>query len=96
MKTTAEMIEVMQAHERGQELELFMDGVWRKLYIPPSWNWSKYDYRIKPREPRVIWINEYKDGDYIKYAVHESEDDATGMATEKVTRTAVKFIEVVE
>lgn len=53
---TKEMIEVMQAHIDGKEIQIVFrdDSVaspgWEK--IPnPSWNWSKYVYRIAP-EPK--------------------------------------------
>jgi hypothetical protein len=53
---TKEMIEVMQAHIDGKEIQIVFrdDSVaspgWEKIPIP-SWNWSKYVYRIAP-EPK--------------------------------------------
>ena len=54
MKTTAEIIAVMQAHEDGKEIE------YRNGYYPtwkrtpnPLWDWSTTDYRVKP-EPEYI------------------------------------------
>ena len=51
MKTTAEIIAVMQAHEDGKEIE------YRNGYYPtwkrtpnPLWDWSTTDYRVKPEE----------------------------------------------
>ena len=29
----------------------------------PVWAWNNYNYRIKPREPRVIWVPEYDNGE---------------------------------
>ncbi len=96
MKTTAEMIEVMQAFERGEEVEIrwLVRPDWEtmiKTSTPVVWNTSTFDYRIKPREPRVIWVNEYSDGGH----VHFTEDDALRSAC-AAKRTAVKYIEVIE
>ena len=50
MKTTKEMIEVMQAYLRGEQIQVFdIDGIWEdKEY--PYWNWAKCDYRVKPKK----------------------------------------------
>ena len=48
MKTTAEMIEVMQAYDRGEQIEESIDGiVW--FACEPIWNWGKCDYRVKKK-----------------------------------------------
>ena len=50
MKTTKEMIEVMQAYERGEQIEesLLQDQkVW--FTCEPIWNWAKCDYRVKKK-----------------------------------------------
>lgn len=55
-KTIAEQIAVMQAAERGEEIECkyFWDEPW--LFTPtPTWNWDKFDYRIKPK-PQKFWV----------------------------------------
>lgn len=100
MKTTAEMIEVMQAFERGEEIEVLVTGLggqsaWITAF-PPGWNWSNTDYRIKPREPRVIWVNEYKVGNYVEYTVHETREKSLEKAARTVIRIAVKYREVIE
>ncbi|WP_017907545.1 hypothetical protein [Xanthomonas sp. SHU 199] len=99
MKTTAEMIEVMQAFERGDEVEIRRLGRpdWEPMIKTsiPVWNTSKFDYRIKPREPRVIWVNEYTGNGDIKFYGHADEASARGAAGH-VARVAVKYIEVIE
>lgn len=96
MKTTAEMIAVMQAFERGEEIQCIRLGIvddWVKCATPPyKWNWIGYDYRIKPREPRVIWVNEYR---HQQDVVHEDEESARKSAYGAV-HIAVKYIEVIE
>ncbi|MGM9810971.1 MAG: hypothetical protein ACI30J_08930 [Paludibacteraceae bacterium] len=56
MKTTKEMIEVMQAYERGEQIE-FKDTIYNKSEwseIPqPSWDWYHNDYRVKPKKKYV-------------------------------------------
>ena len=53
MKTTKEMIEVMQAYERGEQIQILdIDGIWEdKEY--PYWNWTQCDYRVKPKTKYV-------------------------------------------
>lgn len=50
MKTTEEMIEVMQAHLRGEKIErwIFNAGDWEPT-AHPNWNWAGGDYRIAPK-----------------------------------------------
>ncbi|KAB7765372.1 hypothetical protein [Xanthomonas sp. LMG 12461] len=99
MKTTAEMIAVMQAFERGEDIQCIRLGIvddWVKCTTPPyKWNWVGYDYRIKPREPRVIWVNEYTGNGDIKFYGHADEASARGAAGH-VARVAIKYIEVIE
>ena len=50
MKTTKEMIEVMQAYLRGEEIEYrygYKD--WLECRIP-IWNWDSIDYRVKTKQ----------------------------------------------
>jgi hypothetical protein len=53
--TTQEMIEVMQAYERGEEIEMRLANCeeyeWAFAGLP-VWNWEKFEYRIKPKEPK--------------------------------------------
>lgn len=56
MKTTKEMIEVMQAHERGEKIEMkFLDNDecgWVEVKAP-LWDWYESDYRVKPKKSYV-------------------------------------------
>ena len=51
MKTIKEMIEVMQACERGEQIEFcYTDEVikvWQDTNGKPLWNWGDTDYRVK-------------------------------------------------
>lgn len=48
MKTTKEMIEVMQAYDRGEKIECFNDEQWKDVNNP-IWDWLHNDYRVKPK-----------------------------------------------
>ena len=52
MKTTKEMIEVMQAYDRGEQIEACYGGVWVDIYIP-EWSWGLRDYRVKPKKKYI-------------------------------------------
>ena len=50
MKTTQEMIAVMQAYTDGKEIEFRQRCDVNKTYKVidlPSWDWDNYDYRVK-------------------------------------------------
>ena len=49
MKTIKEKIEVMQAYERGEQIEFTYEGIeWRNA-SNPAWDWNHFDYRVKPK-----------------------------------------------
>lgn len=50
-KTTAEMIAVMQAYERGEKIELKCNISGEYSDCRPYWNWIDNDYRIAPPKP---------------------------------------------
>lgn len=52
-KTVREMIEVMEAYERGEEVEMRYESGWDSQPYP-AWNWETYDYRIAPSMPDTI------------------------------------------
>lgn len=55
MKTVHEMIQIMQAYERGEWIEFqqygrkwLEDKTWHDVQYP-AWDWLHADYRIKPK-----------------------------------------------
>ena len=77
MKTTKEMIEVMKGYEDGKIVQYKthdLDGSW--LSLPhPSWDWAKYDYRIKPeKKTRPITAKELCE----RGAIRVSRDRCSG------------------
>ena len=57
MKSTKEMIEVMQAYENGEQIEFcYTDEVikvWEDTNGKPLWNLGDTDYRVKPK-PKYV------------------------------------------
>jgi len=86
MKTTQEMIAVMQAAVEGKKIESCnQDGEW--LFIEGRamrWNWEQCDYRVKPVEPRKIWVNTKT---YYHSRMQAAEDTPC-------TQTILEFIEL--
>ena len=58
MKTTREKIEIMEAYERGEKIQIYgaIPNKWTDMNIEPLWDWKNFDYRIKPK---------FKDGDIL-------------------------------
>lgn len=53
MKTTKEMIDIMQAYDRGERIECLNEfGEWES-YGTPTWDWFHKDYRVKPK-PKYV------------------------------------------
>lgn len=55
MKSTKEMIEVMQAYESGERIQVknIADNTkWKEIEFP-GWNWIYYDYRVKPKSKYI-------------------------------------------
>ena len=58
IKTTKEKIEVMEAFINGKEIEfkkLFTDDNYRTTANAPIWDFTTYNYRIKPSEPEYVY-----------------------------------------
>lgn len=60
--TTREMISVMQAYDRGEEIEarFYREATWATTTIP-DWDWELYEYRVNPKKSRV----KFKVGDIV-------------------------------
>lgn len=52
MKTVSEMIAVMQAFEKGEQIEVFSAGKWVE-HSKPLWDWMNFDYRVKQNKKYV-------------------------------------------
>ena len=50
MKTTKEMIDVMQAYLKGEKIEYrYGNTDWLECRVP-IWNWNSIEYRVKPKQ----------------------------------------------
>ena len=52
MKTTKEKIEIMQAYDRGEQIQIKGSNIdWIDIIdiVSPKWDWINYDYRVKPK-----------------------------------------------
>lgn len=63
--TTEEMIKVMLAYERGEQIEYrikdFMrDDEWCVQKEFPEWDWRTFDYRVKPKPTYRPYKNAYE------------------------------------
>nr|DAJ80848.1 MAG TPA: hypothetical protein [Caudoviricetes sp.] len=70
--TTKEKIKIMQAYERGEEIEMRLadcEDIWVPA-ISPLWNWEKLKYRIKPKEKRGL---KFKVGDVLVHLEKEGQ-----------------------
>ena len=58
--TLREKIEVMQAFERGEEIEVsyVKQAKWTDI-SNPDWSWGAYNYRIKPKPKQVVVIEKW-------------------------------------
>ena len=65
MKTTAEMIAVMQHFENGGEVERFNGDIW-VINSTPTWSWLHTDYRIK-EYTYPMWFKNKLSGDIFKF-----------------------------
>ena len=58
--TLREKIEVMEAFERGEEIEHRdrLNNMWFASNFP-AWNWKEFEYRIKPKPKKVVVIEKW-------------------------------------
>jgi len=98
--TLAYMIEVMEAAERGEEIEWtekenhHPQSSWISFTAmdhKPRWNWSLSIYRVKP-VPREFFINEYTGGG--KSPLYSSKEEADRGGGGMVGRKLTKLVEV--
>lgn len=59
-------------------------------------DWDKIEQAMKPREPRVIWVNEYKGVELWRSEVHTTLNEALGYKTCPEYARTIKFQEVIE
>ena len=76
-KTVKEMIEVMEAYAKGAIIE-YNDSncpFWEAVTYP-SWDWSRYDYRVKKPKQYITVEKWLIEDDNIKVVVETSDIDS--------------------
>ena len=97
--TLREKIEVMEAFERGEEIECITIGYdtnWQ--YVKePSWNWREVDYRVKPKPKPTITIEKwlFEDRFGIKF-LQDIEKDCVLCYCHEFQTTKVKLLDTYE
>ena len=93
------MVTVMQAFKEGKAIQYWArcnrgtDENWGDA-PNPSWDWSAYDYRVKP-EPRRIWLNWYPTKKCRSSVCYDSREEAASFAIHDIAEQ-VEFVEVVK
>ena len=75
MKTTQEMIAVMQAYVDGKEIEFLQKCNKIKVYKStdyPSWNWFKFDYQVK-ETPEYVPFTFEDAPEYVPFTFEDAE-----------------------
>ena len=93
-------IAVMQAANEGKAIQRLnrrhpdTDVYW--IDAPkPSWDWSTLDYRVKPAEPRRVWLNFYPTMGGRSHVCYNSREEAASFARHDITEQ-IEFVEVVK
>ena len=94
------MIAVTQAAKEGKAIQSRhrpyngIDVRWKDS-PSPIWNWATFDYRVKPAEPRKVWLNWYPTTNYRSSVCYDSREEAANYARHDITEQ-VEFVEVVK
>lgn len=97
MMSHDEMIAVIAAHKEGKMIQCKQSWGWTDVPTP-MFHFSDFTYRIKPepRQPRVIWRNEYPGGKgTICRGTYETKEKASRASGDGCIGQ-VKFVEVIE
>ena len=94
--TIDSMIEVLQAAKEGKAIQCRLRDHHAHQWTPVNvhdaqWNFSRYEYRVKP-EPRTVWLVIVGSAGW--YYAYDSEQSARDNLPK--SGKVVKFIEVIE
>lgn len=94
--TLDEMIAVLEAAKRGEQIQHrareFEDWDWSDS-PDPTWDFDSYDYRVKPRGPRVRYLLEFANGHTYDrvYETHKRAEEVASLTTDS---RVIEFREV--
>lgn len=89
MKTIKEMVDIMQAYQEGEQIQIYnkMHKQWIDLEDEPNWNWSLQDYRVKPKPD----FRPFKSVDEFLEAQKEHGIEVKGILTNTVYSVFINF-----
>ena len=108
MKSLEKKLEVMQAFRDGAKIQRRRaeEGypIWQDT-LNPTWMWGRYEYRVKPSEPRTLYLKEprtlyvnepllYRAGQC--FCAYVDEKDARYGAASVHDVLIIKFVEVLD
>ena len=98
MKDIDHMIAVLQAFKQGKAIQFRRrshpdtDVYWKDT-PKPCWDWDTFDYRVKPAEPRRVWLNFYPTMGGRSSVCYDSREEAAKFACYEDSQQ-VEFVEV--
>lgn len=93
--------QIIRAYLKGETIQYrhgdqWFDSIYHNFSaLALNFNMPSENYRIKPREPRVIYVNEDKKG-VLSRANHNNFSDAFRFQQKYNYRATRKFVEVIE
>ena len=94
------MIAVMQAAKEGKAIQRrhlnhrAINENWRDA-PEQRWDWFTFDYRVKPAEPRRVWLNWYPTKKCRSSVCYDSREEAAKFACYEASQQ-IEFVEVME
>lgn len=92
------MVAVMQAWKEGKTIQSKLRAQGKDHWVDvafPSWDWATFDYRVKPAEPRRVWLNWYPTKKCRSSVCYDSREEAASFAIHDIAEQ-VEFVEVVK
>ena len=88
MKTTNEMIAIMQAYAEGAEIEVLRSDGW--VAAPsPQWNWNIVQYRVKPKQ--LKWCDNIPKGGILCEVWDETKYEEVDVITQYALESAPDY-----
>ena len=94
-----EKIEVMQVFERGEKVEHRdrLNNMWFDSNFP-AWNWKEFEYRIKPKQKQVVFIEKWLIYDNLSksYSIAEESNIDGYISDDRDYLSKVKLLDTYE
>ena len=97
--TLREKIDCMEAFERGEEIEVsyVKQDKWTNI-SNPDWSWGAYNYRIKPKQKQVVFIEKWLIYDNLSksYSIAEESNIDCYISDDRAYLSKVKLLDTYE